>query len=293
MIIALPHRSLIRFGKDDAAPFLNDLITAKVPETAEDSVRPAALLTPQGRILFDMLISRDGEDILIELDQSRADAFMKKMMMYRLRRDVSITADDRPVFACLKANHQGEMPKNMLLDTRFGDNVFRIYHAPEGSEVTDNHEISDDIAAYQAYRYQHGVPEGADELLPEKALPLEARLDLDQGISFEKGCYIGQEVTARTRYRGLVKRSYLPVLLPANITAPAEITKGTKVVGELFGIAPHEDGFIGLASIRLDALPQGQDHNQEQTDNPLMINDQTITPTFPARLMPLPARKEN
>lgn len=289
MIIALPHRSLIRFGKDDAAPFLNDLITAKVPETAEEGIRPGALLTPQGRILFDMLISRDGEDILIELDQSRADAFMKKMMMYRLRRDVSISADDRPVFACLEANHQDGMRDDMLLDTRFSDNVFRIYSTPESDEINDN------IAAYQAYRYQHGVPEGADEMPPEKALPLEARLDLDQGISFEKGCYIGQEVTARTRYRGLVKRSYLPVLLPAVITAPAEIMAGTKVVGELFGIAPHEDGFIGLASIRLDALAQDHDHDhdQGQPDNPLMINDQPITPTFPPRLMPLPARKES
>ena len=291
MIIALPHRSLIRFGKDDAAPFLNDLITAKVPETAEEGIRPGALLTPQGRILFDMLISRDGEDILIELDQNRADAFMKKMMMYRLRRDVSISADDRPVFACLEANHQDGMRDDMLLDTRFSDNVFRIYGTPESDEINDN------IAAYQAYRYQHGVPEGGDEMPPEKALPLEARLDLDQGISFEKGCYIGQEVTARTRYRGLVKRSYLPVLLPDDITAPAEIMAGTKVVGELFGIAPYEDGFIGLASIRLDALAQGQDqdhdHDQGQPGNPLMINDQPITPTFPPRLMPLPARKES
>lgn len=271
MIIALPHRSLVRFGKDDAAPFLNDLITASIPESAEDGLRPAALLTPQGRILFDMLVSRDSSDILVELDRDRTDLFMKKMMMYRLRRDVSITADDRTVHAVITPEDSAGMTR----DTRFTQDVFRLYGDAAASE---------NVQAYTAYRYQHGVAEGASELPPEKALPLEARLDLNQGISFEKGCYIGQEVTARTRYRGLVKRSYLPITLPASISAPQDIMASGKVVGELLGTAQDGEDAIGLASIRLDAL---------DGDNPLTIDGHVITPQFPERLMPLPKRKSD
>ena len=272
MLISLPHRALITFGGAEAIPFLNDLITAAIPET-QDGVRPAALLTPQGRILFDLLISRQGDDILVELDRDRAEPFMKKMMMYRLRRDVTITADPRAVHVIIG---DADVAGN-IRDTRFTDPVYRVYgDAPTPAQ--------DDADRYKALRYQQGIAEGSDELTPEKALPLEARLDLDHGISFEKGCYIGQEVTARTRYRGLVKRSYLPVSLTQNTQAPCDITSNGKVVGELLGCAHTQDGLIGLGSLRLDAL---------EGDTPLIADGHPVTPQFPERLMPLPKRKDN
>ena len=137
-----------------------------------------------------------------------------------------------------------------------------------------------------------GWRKGRIDLLPEKALPLEARLDLDQGISFEKGCYIGQEVTARTRYRGLVKRSYLPVRL--NYTdkshewnLPQDITLDDRVVGQVLGMAEDDDGVIGLASIRLEAINAVIENSATLT-----IDDANLTPLFPERLMPLPAKKD-
>jgi folate-binding protein YgfZ len=271
MLIALRHRQLVRFCKTEAEDFLNDLITATIPITISDGLRPAALLTPQGRILYDLLISRDdGGDILVELDAARAESFIKKMTMYRMRRDVMITADDCPVFAGfdLESSHVG-----IVRDTRFEDAVYRVYGDTTNSDRTDNADL------WTAYRYQHGVAEGIIDLPPEKALPLEARLDLNEGISFEKGCYIGQEVTARTRYRGLVKRSYLPVSLPSQVQVPQDITAGGKVVGEVLGAVTINDRGLGLASIRLDALDTGTE---------LSIKEGIITPQYPARLMPLP-----
>ena len=173
MIIALPHRSLARFGKDDAAPFLNDLITASIPESAEDGLRPSALLTPQGRILFDMLVSRDGNDILVELDRDRIDLFMKKMMMYRLRRDVSITADDRAVHAVITP----EDSTGLIRDSRFTQNVFRLYG--DAAE-------SADLETYTAYRYQHGVAEGASELPLKRHFRLKRVLTLIKGSVLKK-----------------------------------------------------------------------------------------------------------
>ncbi len=272
MIINLPHRALVRLSKPDAVDFLNDLITAAVPAHANDGIRPAALLTPQGRILFDLLISRDGDDILIELDEDRRDAFIKKMMMYRLRRDVGITADPQKVHAVI-----GACDDAVVTDTRFPNQVARLYREDHDSDVVQ------DVNIWTALRYEHGVAEGAAELPPEKALPLEARLDLNDGISFEKGCYIGQEVTARTRYRGLVKRSYLPVVMNTAISTPHDITANGKVVGEVLGVVDHDDQVMGLASIRLDAV---------NNEVPLLVADETITPLYPERLMPLPARKD-
>lgn len=278
MIIALPHRSLVRFNGHDAEDFLNDLITAAVPETSENGVRPAALLTPQGRILFDMLIGRDGNDIFIELDDIRRDDFIKKMKMYRMRRDVQIDADDRGVHACFDNDVMPESDGQISLkDSRFSHKVFRIYSI---DDLNSGKACHDD---WKAYRYKHGVVEGSIEMPPEKALPLETRLDLSDGISFQKGCYIGQEVTARTRYRGLIKRCYMPILLSKPVEPPQDIKADGKLAGEVLDIAMVDHVITGMAAIRLDAL---------ESEAELRLNDEVISVHYPERLMPLPERKK-
>ncbi len=273
-LLTLPSRALVRFGGAEAVDFLNDLITADAATIPEGQLRPAMLLTPQGRVLFDLLISRDGDDLVIELDRERRAEFIKKMTLYRMRRAVTITADDRAV----EVNINGD---DGLIDPRFDGSVRRVYAA---SDQDDQPAINpQDETLWQAYRYRHGVAEGANDLPPEKALPLEARLDLNDGISFQKGCYIGQEVTARTRYRGLIKRSYLPVRLDQPIETPCDVMAEGRLAGEVLGLVQDEDGWLGLASIRLDALA---------AETALTADGQAITPLFPERLMPLPAPKD-
>ena len=276
----LDGRSLVRFSGDEAGDFLNDLITADTNAIDAGTVQQGMLLTPQGRILYDLLISRDGNDFLLEVDAERRADFIKKMMMYRLRRPVQITPDDQNVYAVINANDG----KEGLIDQRFNGAVMRYYGTRDDAIGTD--------PGYQALRYRYGVAEGAIDLPPEKALPLEARLDLDHGISFEKGCYIGQEVTARTRYRGLVKRSYLPVRVDrADGThawdLPQDITLDDRVVGQVLGMAEDDDGVIGLASIRLETI-----NTVIENGVTLAIDNASLTPLFPERLMPLPAKKD-
>lgn len=272
--LTLPSRALVRFGGAEAVDFLNDLITADAATIPEGQLRPAMLLTPQGRVLFDFLISRDGDDLVIELDRERRAEFIKKMTLYRMRRAVTITPDDRAVEVKINGDEG-------LIDPRFDGSVGRVYAA---SDQDDQPAINpQDETLWQAFRYRHGVAEGANDLPPEKALPLEARLDLNDGISFQKGCYIGQEVTARTRYRGLIKRSYLPVRLDQPIETPCDVMAEGRLAGEVLGLVQHEGGWLGLASIRLDALA---------AETALTADGQAITPLFPERLMPLPAPKD-
>lgn len=276
MIAKLNTRALVRFIGDDAAEFLNDLITADTVKLDQGIVRPSALLTPQGRVLFDLLISADDQGITIELDADRRDIFIKKMTMYRMRRAITITADDRPIFALTEMVDGGQ--KGGLDDCRFeglqDTKVQRYYGDGLVSDADDD--------AWQGFRYRHGVAEGQHDLPPEKALPLEARLDLNQGISFDKGCYIGQEVTARTRYRGLLKRCYLPVRIAGAVSFPCALEQNGKNAGHLLGACLDQDGWIGLASVRLEALEGGD----------ITADGQVITPTYPERVMPLPAKKD-
>ena len=139
-----------------------------------------------------------------------------------------------------------------------------------------------DEEVFTRLRWQHGIFEGAAELPPEKALPLEARLDLDDGISFEKGCYIGQEVTARTRYRGLVKKSCVPVKISASVSTPVRIMADGKDAGDLLTLMDDADGAIGVAVIRLAMLTE---------DAPALHTDDgaLVTPLLPPRLLPCPA----
>ncbi|CAI8395112.1 MAG: tRNA-modifying protein YgfZ [SAR116 cluster bacterium MED-G04] len=268
---ALTGRALIRLDGDETADFLQDLITASVTDLAPGSVRQAALLTPQGRILVDLLISHDETGFTLECDRSQRDGLARKLKLYRLRRAIDITIDDRAVHA-VEGGCDG-----ILTDPRFPIPVGRLYGDAPAEPTADTDQ-------WRRLRWHHGIAEGEAELPPEKALPLECRLDLDDGISFEKGCYIGQEVTARTRYRGLVKRSYAPVRIDGAITAPATIKVDGRDAGTVFAALPDGDGMLGLASIRLEYL--------HDDDASLMADDTRLEPFLPERLLPLPGGKD-
>jgi folate-binding protein YgfZ len=248
----LNGRSSLAVTGQDAEAFLNDLLTLDITTIPADSVTSAVLLTPQGRIIFDLLISRITDGFRLECDQHRIHDLIKKLRLYRLRRAVDLMPLDEPVFAMLTEPHDAGWMK----DNRFQDITARRYYGTTSPDIQA--KIVEDDTVYRAMRYQYAIPEGSIELPEEKALPLEAGMDRLGAISFDKGCFIGQEVTARTRYRGLLKRRYIPFRTMAAITVPADIYADERLVGELLGLARTGDSWIGLANIRLDALDQGQ-----------------------------------
>jgi tRNA-modifying protein YgfZ len=190
----LTDRSLIRLSGDDVRGFLQGLVTNDV--SSELPVW-AALLTAQGKCLFDFLIWADGEDLLIDCEAARADALMKRLTLYRLRRAIAITPE--PALAVHWAS-EGEAG---VPDPRLAA-LGRRWLAPASDGAANE--------AWRAHRLSLGVPEGLAELGDGQILWLECNAAELNGVSFTKGCYVGQENTARMNWRQKVNRRI--VVLP-------------------------------------------------------------------------------
>lgn len=280
MIVPLYQRAALNVTGDEALDFLNDLLTLNIAQIDPHQVLPTALLTPQGRILFDLLISQIDHGYRLECDIELLPVLVKKLRLYRMRRQVEIAPCENVVIAAYGAVDGSDW----LADTRFSragaeHQAWRRYDKPSaqtGADMTPEHSV--ETESYRAARYRLAIAEGAREMPTEKALPLEARLDDLGAISFDKGCFIGQEVTARTRYRGLLKRRYMAIQASANFPIPADIICDGRPVGEVLGLAQEQEGWVGLANIRLDAIESGK---------PLTAADAAITLLSP----PIPTIK--
>jgi folate-binding protein YgfZ len=182
----LIDRAVIRLSGDDVRGFLQGLVTQDV--TGELPVW-AGMLTPQGKALFDFIIWAEGEDLLVDCEADQADALVKRLSMYRLRRAIIISRDDALAVHWSLAGEEGAPdPRNEALGRRW-------IAAP-----------SEPALGYHAHRLSLGIVEGAAELGQDKTLWLECNAVSQNGVSFTKGCYTGQENTARMHYRDKVNR---------------------------------------------------------------------------------------
>ncbi len=186
---------------EDVTAFLQGLVTNDV--TGALPVW-AGLLTPQGKALFDFLVWRDGDDLLIDCEAAVADALARRLALYRLRRRIAITRDD--ALGVFWQAHSGDLPPGAVADPRLGELGWR-WLAPIGE--TDR----DVDAAWLAHRLALGVAEGQAELGSDATLWLEANAADLGGVSFTKGCYVGQENTARMNWRQKVNRRLVVVPL--------------------------------------------------------------------------------
>ncbi|MCF3641548.1 folate-binding protein YgfZ [Rhizobium sp. TRM95111] len=263
-VVTLSGRAFLHLSGKDAEPFLQALITTDLPSLPEGELRPGALLTPQGKILFDFLIRRDGADaFLIETAAGQRDALAKRLTMYKLRAAVEIAALDET-----EATVAWDAPEaNAARDARFA----RAGHAVSrriGGGGTDA------PALYDRLRIAAGIVEsGADYALSD-AFPHDVLLDLSAGLSFRKGCYVGQEVVSRMQHRGTARRR--PAIVQAGCDLPSsgtELVAAGKPVGTLGTVA----GSGGLAIVRIDrvgaALASG---------TPILADDVAVTLSLPA-----------
>ena len=240
-----------------AGDFLNDLLTLDINALSVGEARAAALLTPQGRIAFELLVSRVANGFRLETEKARLDALAKQLTLYRMRLAIAITPSDEAVvvgFGGGEAKSEG-----WLVDSRFAHTSHSIFRGYGDSDSKPDSALSpkENKARYTTLRYQNAIPEGEAELPSTRALPLEAGFDKMGGISFDKGCFIGQEVTARIHHRGLSKQQYIGVACdtsPASPTLPSDIRANDKLVGTLLGVVANDDGIVGLAVVRREAL---------------------------------------
>ena len=212
----LPHRSVVAVGGPDRAEFLQGLISNDTAKVGPGRAIWAALLTPQGRFLNDMFVVEDASGtFLMETERERAPALAKKLKMYTLRSKV--TVEDRSA-AMEVAVVFGPGAEKLLpvtgatgfVDPRLPELGVRVL-APVGQTAAVLGLGEATVAEYEALRLRLGVPDGSRDLTVEKALLLESGFDELHGVDWQKGCYMGQELTARTKYRGLIKRRLFPV----------------------------------------------------------------------------------
>lgn len=244
-VAPLPDRALIAVGGADWRGFLQNLLTQDVESLAPGEVRFAALLTPQGRLLFDLFVVGREDGCWLDAAADRRDALILRLTMYRLRAQVTLAADDAPVTALFGG---GEPGPGWLRDPRLAALGWRGYGvaAPAGARPVD-------FAAYEAHRLALGVPGPAD-WSDEATYPIEANFDLLNGVDFHKGCFVGQETTSRMKRRGQIKNRMLPLRFDGAAPAPgAEVLAGELRAGEV--LSGQGERAIGL--MRLDRLAAG------------------------------------
>ena len=238
-IARLDSRALIRVSGPDARPFLHNLLTQDVETLAPGELRFGALLSPPGRLLFDLFLWGEADAVVLDAATDRRDALLQRLAMYKLRALVTVEADERPVLAAWG----GDLPEGFMADPRAPGLGGRC---AAGEPATNASE--DD---YNAHRLSHGVPDPAADAPSDRTYPIEANFDLLNGIDFQKGCYVGQETTSRMKRRGTIKTRMLPIAFDGPPPPfGAEVLNGELRAGEVLS---GRDG-SAMALLRLDRL---------------------------------------
>jgi tRNA-modifying protein YgfZ len=202
----LSNRNVLRLTGPDRYTFLQGLISQDIQLAIEGKPLFTAFLTPQGKYLFDFFVIPQDDHLLIDCEAAQLSELVRRLLFYKMRSDVALedTRNHFSVFGCWSApsNHPQAFADPRL--EALGERI--ILRKKDESTIVTNREEND----YKEYRYKNGVAEGSHEIEVGLATLLEINFDTLNAISWSKGCYMGQELTARTRYRGLIKKRYLP-----------------------------------------------------------------------------------
>ncbi len=238
----LEDRALLSVSGEVATDFLQNLVTCDVEKLDVGGTTFGALLTPQGKILFEFLISKSDGGFLLDCRADMRDDLLKRLMFYRLRAAVDLSPDDRKVFVTWE-NTDGTDPREGALGKRF-----------YGVDAETNATCED----WHANRISRGVPELGLDFSTSSVFPHEAMMDqfTSAGVDFSKGCYVGQEVVSRMQHRGTTRSRFVHVSGSAPLPA-----MGTEVVAQekTVGTMGSSNGSHGLALVRLDRAGKARD----------------------------------
>ncbi len=251
----LPERGVVKVTGPDARTFLNGLLTSDTGSVSYEKARYAALLTPQGKVLADMIVSEAEEPWGggFQLDCSRALApdIAKRLGMYKLRAKVEIVdiSDSAGVVAFWSGESPPEEDGVTYDDPRLPALGVRMITAREHAKELG----SVDAEAYHEHRVSLGVPETGRDFIAGDVFPHEIDMDQLGGVDFDKGCYVGQEVVSRMQHRGTARTRIVPVQFREGFSAPegSEVFAGGKPAGRIGSVAP---GGRALALVRLDRI---------------------------------------
>ena len=233
-----PDRTVLRIAGADREQFLQGLVTNDVRRLEAGAVY-AALLTPQGKYLADFLLVPASDAVLLDVKADLADGLLRRLSMYRLRTDVEVARVDLQVTRGL-----GIAPEGAFADPRHPDLGWRAYGPPNGSAAMTGPGID-----WDAIRVAHVIPETGVELRPDESYILEAGFERLHGVDFRKGCYVGQEVTARMKHKTELKKGLARVRVSGEAFPGAEITTPE---GKPAGILFTRAGDHAIAWLRHD-----------------------------------------
>jgi tRNA-modifying protein YgfZ len=283
--VMLENRGILAVSGPDRRSFLQGLVTNDVDKVTPTAARYAALLTAQGKYLHDFIMTDTGESILLDAEANRIADLKRRLSLYRLRAKASL--EERPDLGVAAVFGDGALE---ALDLPPRSGACRPYDC--GLALVDPRLVAlgarailpretarsmllgvglapAGVDAYDRLRISLGIPDGSRDLVIEKSILLEAGFDELNGVDWQKGCYVGQELTARTKYRGLIKKRLLPVAIHGPAPSP-----GTNVVadGREVGEMRSSCSGWGLALLRIDDVLAGKK---------FASGEATITPAQP------------
>lgn len=243
-IARLPDRAVLEVSGEDRVGFLQGLVSNDVARAAPGRSVWAALLTPQGKWVADFFIADGGGRLLLDVEAGQAEMLVTKLSRYRLRAKVAVQA----LPWLVHAGWGGPAPDGAAADPRLAAAGWRLMSEAALEETAS-------AAEYDLHRLRLGLPDGSRDMEAEKTTLLEAGFDELDGVSWTKGCYMGQELTARTKYRGLLKRRLAPVRVEGALPAfgTPVLSGGAEVGGMRSG-----RGERGLALLRNEAIGRGE-----------------------------------
>jgi folate-binding protein YgfZ len=259
----LSDRKVIRVTGTDASKFLQGLLSAEIDEVTPDTPRTAALLTPQGKILFDMLIFKKGGAYFLDCSAVAADDLAERLSFYRLRVNVDIilAPECHAVWSPISEHNTADLAVDPRLAQLGNRGISDILPQDDGTNT------------YHQTRIHAGIAEAYVDYAPNIIFPHQANLDLLAGVSFTKGCFIGQEVVSRIHHRSSVKKRFLPCDVIGDVPpSSTEIKVGARKIGHTGSSSGNEI----LALLHLDQIKTRLDG-----DKPIKCLQSSLTPRFP------------
>lgn len=266
-VVNLSNRALVHITGEEAEKFLQAVITTDLDKLGPDNLKPGALLAPQGKILFDFLVSRIDGGLRFDLPVSIAADFIKRITLYRLRAKAEITQlPESLVSVSWQTQSHPSQNDSIKRDSRFPTelNVHRIYGPADGTT---------DESAWTKLRAEYGIAEGETDFAYNDVFPHDVNFDQTGGVSFPKGCFIGQEVVSRMQHRGTARRRVLVAHSDGNLPP-----MGTPITvdGREIGTTGSSADTIGIALVRIDRAKNAID-----AGSPILAGETPITLTLP------------
>ncbi|KEG19989.1 YgfZ/GcvT domain-containing protein [Bartonella bacilliformis] len=276
--ISLKNRKIITIIGEEATHFLQMLITTDVTKIGPQELFPGALLSPQGKVIADFLIGKIDQGYMIDIAESLADTFQKRLLLYKLHKKVEITQPLQSITTIFLENEINISKFTLcFIDKRFPENkkIIRTYDEIPFLAPKDNDN-------WHRMRIRYAITESGQDYEIGTVFPHDINYDQIGGLSFNKGCYVGQEVVSRMHHRKIARRRFLIVRGQHYLTPGSTIEARNKTLGKLGTCIANE----ALALMRIDHVKDAMDKDSQFTVNNLPVTisiAENMNFTFPER----------